>query len=45
MANEPCLCGDPFCPRCFPQPREEPNDPDEGYEIERQKEIDDEDEG
>ena len=36
----PCLCGDPYCPRCFPQPRPEP-DPDEAYEIARQKEIDD----
>ena len=23
---EPCLCGDPECPRCFPRSRERPFD-------------------
>ena len=36
---EPCLCGDPECPRCFYQSKPDA-DPDEAYEILRQKEID-----
>ena len=27
---DPCLCGDPYCPRCFPQHIEE--DEDDAYE-------------
>lgn len=36
----PCLCGDPWCVRCFPRTPAD-RDPDEEYEIARQKEIDD----
>ena len=36
---EPCLCGDPECPRCFPQEVE--IDEDEAYERVRQEEVDD----
>lgn len=43
MERGPCLCGDPYCPRCFPQPRYEP-DPDEAYEKVRQDEVDKEQE-
>jgi hypothetical protein len=31
---EPCLCGDPYCPRCFVQPRKQ-RDPDEVYDSMR----------
>lgn len=34
----PCLCGDPYCGRCFPQPVEE-EDPDAYYERTRQEEA------
>lgn len=37
---EPCLCGDPECGRCFPQPYPE-EDPDKAYDEMRQREIDD----
>jgi hypothetical protein len=37
---EPCLCGDPECPRCFPHGWEE-IDEDKLYEEQRQQEIDD----
>jgi hypothetical protein len=33
------MCGDPDCERCFPREPGEP-DPDEYYEITRQREID-----
>ncbi len=37
---EPCLCGDPYCPRRFPaENRRPPRDPDDAYEEERQREI------
>lgn len=35
---EPCMCGDPECPNCFP--RYEEDDGDELYEKYRQEEID-----
>ena len=44
MSIERCLCGDPLCPSCgrlmgtYPEAPEP--DPDEAYEIERQKEVD-----
>lgn len=34
---EPCLCGDPFCRRCFPLPSLQ-RDPDD--EMERQRDED-----
>jgi hypothetical protein len=42
MTNRgPCLCGDPYCPRCFPQYMEDNEDAaDEAYEIERQRATD-----
>ncbi len=39
--NEPCLCGDLECRRCFPRPRIEEDD-DAAYEHMKQKKIDDE---
>ncbi len=37
FANDPCLCGDPDCPNCFPVYM----DPDvDTYETDRQQEID-----
>jgi len=35
------MCGDPWCTRCYPRNPVD-NDPDEAYEIKRQKELDDE---
>lgn len=37
--QEPCLCGDPFCLRCFPQYYEEDEDQDS---IDKARRIDDE---
>ena len=41
MPSEPCLCGDPECHKCFPQPYLE-EDEDAAYEYMKQKQIDDE---
>jgi hypothetical protein len=41
--NEPCLCGDPWCPRCFPQYPDGP-DPDEAHDIAEQERLDDSEE-
>ena len=44
MNTEPCLCGDPLCPICGSlmgtYPEDPESDPEEYYEIERQKEVD-----
>lgn len=42
--SEPCLCGDPYCPRCFPNQYdwEDYEDADEAYDAERQRKIDEE---
>ncbi len=36
---EPCLCGDPYCRRCFPGGYYE-QDENEAYDEQRQSEID-----
>lgn len=33
---EPCLCGDPECPRCFSQPYDDPCDREPEYDWERE---------
>lgn len=41
---EPCLCGDPYCRRCFPfDNRPEPEDEDDAYERHVQRQLDDAD--
>jgi hypothetical protein len=43
--NEPCLCGDPECPRCFPRyysERDEGDMIDDAYERATQERVDDE---
>ncbi len=42
MKTEPCMCGDPWCPKCFPRSPTDYDlpDADEGYERERQEELD-----
>ena len=37
--SEPCLCGDPYCQRCFPRSRPDP-DPDEAFDVEEQRNLD-----
>jgi len=41
FVREPCLCGDPECSRCFSTSYRWARDPDEVYDEERQREIDD----
>lgn len=38
---DPCLCGDPVCPNCFPVYGDPDVDEDAEYERFRQQEIDD----
>ena len=39
--TDPCLCGDPDCPKCYPDWCAG-WDPDEEYDIRKQQDIDDE---
>lgn len=38
--TEPCLCGDPECPRCFPFQERPERDPDDIYDEQVQEEYD-----
>ena len=44
---EPCLCGDPYCPRCFPEntdwDRKDQDDATTDYEHDRRRQEDTED--
>lgn len=43
MNKEPCLCGDPLCPKCFPQPTDYDrldDLADELYDRDRQEQVD-----
>lgn len=40
MTGGPCLCGDPWCTRCYPRSPADPVDPDEAYDIQQQALLD-----